>query len=72
MPEDIEKRLDVLAKATGRSKTYYLRAVLIAKLEDTEDVYMAKAVMERTVGGEEKTYSLADLERDVGLADWGF
>ncbi len=69
LPEDIEKRLDALAKATGRSKTYYVRAALMAKLEDMEDIYMSKAVMERLASGEGKTYPLADPERELGLAD---
>jgi RHH-type transcriptional regulator, rel operon repressor / antitoxin RelB len=69
LPEDIEKRLDALAKASGRSKTYYVREALIARLEDMEDIYMAEAVMERIASGKEKTYPLADIERDLGLAD---
>ena len=69
LPEDIEKRLDALASATGRSKSYYVRAAVMAKLEDMEDIYMAEAVMERIASGEEKTYPLADVERELGLAD---
>lgn len=69
LPEDIEKRLEALAKATGRSKTYYVRAALIEKLEDMEDLYLAEAVMERIASGEEKTYTLAEVERELGLAD---
>ena len=69
LPEDIEKRLEALAKATGRSKTYYVRAALIEKIEDMEDLYMAEAVMERIASGEEKTTSLAEVERELGLAD---
>lgn len=69
LPEDIEKRLDALAKASGRTKTYYVREALIAKLEDMEDIYKAEAVWERIVSGEEKTYPLAEVERDLGLAD---
>lgn len=52
LPEDLEKRLEALAKATGRSKTYYVREALIQKLEDMEDIYMAEAVLERIASGE--------------------
>ena len=69
LPEDIEKRLDALANATGRSKSYYVRAAVMAKLEDMEEIYMAEAVMERLASGEEKTYPLAELERELSLAD---
>lgn len=68
LPEDIEERLEALAKATGRSKTYYVRAALIEKLEDMEDLYMAQAVLERLASGEEKLTSLDEMERELGLA----
>lgn len=69
LPEELEQRLEALAKATGRSKTYYVREALIQKLEDMEDLYLAEAVMERIASGEEKTTPLADVERELGLAD---
>ncbi len=69
LPEELEKRLEALAKATGRSKTYYVREALIDKIEYLEDLYLAEAVMERLAGGEEKTTALADVERELGLAD---
>ncbi len=69
LPEELEKRLEALAKATGRSKTYYVREALIDKIEYLEDLYLAEAVMERLASGEEKTTALADVERELGLAD---
>lgn len=65
--EELEQRLEALAKATGRSKTYYVREALIQKLEDMEDLYMAEAVMERIVSGEEKVISAEEFWR--GLDD---
>jgi RHH-type rel operon transcriptional repressor/antitoxin RelB len=65
LPEDIDKRLDALAKATGRSKTYYVCAALIAKLEDMEDLYMAEAVLERIASGEEKVISAEEFWREM-------
>lgn len=67
--EELEQRLEALAKATGRSKTYYVREALIQKLEDMEDLYLAEAVMERIASGKEKTTPLAEVERELGLAD---
>ncbi|WP_333818075.1 type II toxin-antitoxin system RelB family antitoxin [Tabrizicola sp.] len=69
LPEELEQRLEALAKATGRSKTYYVREALIEKIEYLEDLYLAEAVMERLASGEEKTTPLADVERELGLAD---
>ncbi|MGL4334430.1 MAG: type II toxin-antitoxin system RelB family antitoxin, partial [Lactococcus garvieae] len=39
LPEEIENRLDILAKATGRTKTYYAREAILVHLEDLEDAY---------------------------------
>ena len=65
LPEDIEKRLDALANATGRSKSYYVRAAVMAKLEDMEDIYMAEAVMERIASGEEKVLTSEEFWRGM-------
>ena len=64
-----EKRLDRLAKQTGRSKAYYLRELVEKGLEDLEDYYLASATMERLRKGEEPVHSLDEVERDLGLAD---
>ena len=63
--EEIEQRLEALAKATGRSKTYYVREALIQKLEDMEDIYMAEAVLERIRSGEEKVISAEEFWREM-------
>ena len=65
LPGDIEKRLDALANATGRSKSYYVRAAVMAKLEDMEDIYMAEAVMERLASGEEKVLTSEEFWRGM-------
>ena len=64
-----EKRLDRLAKQTGRSKAYYLRELVEKGLEDLEDYYLASATMERLRKSEEPVHSLDEVERDLGLAD---
>lgn len=53
LPEDIEKRLETLARQTGRSKSFYARQAIVEKLEDLEDVYLAEKVLERVRSGEE-------------------
>jgi predicted DNA-binding protein len=42
LPDDIEQRLDVLAKATGRSKESYLQEAIVEYLGDLEDFYLAE------------------------------
>ena len=64
-----EQRLDHLAAQTGRSKSYYLRELVKNGLEDLEDYYLAAATMERVRKGEERVYTLDEVERDLGLAN---
>ncbi|TSJ83756.1 TraY domain-containing protein [Chitinimonas sp. BJB300] len=42
LPTDIESRLNALAKATGRPRTYYARKAILAHLGDLEDTYLAE------------------------------
>ena len=60
LPEDVEARLQALANATGRSKSYYARQAILEKLEEMEDSYLGAAVLERIRKGEERVLSSAD------------
>ncbi len=63
--DEIERRLEALAKLTGRTKTYYIKQAVIEKLEDMEDIYMA----ERALENPGKRATLEELERELGLDD---
>lgn len=63
LPSEIEARLEALAKATGRTKTYYVREAILEHLEDLEDTYLAEQTLERLRSGDEATHSLDDVER---------
>lgn len=63
LPNDIEKRLDALAKKTGRTKTYYVREAVIDHLEELEDIYLSLARLEKPA----KRWSLDDLENEIDL-----
>lgn len=65
----IEQRLDHLSAQTGRTKAYYLRELVAKGLDDLEDYYLAEATMERVRKGEERIFTLEEVERDLGLAD---
>jgi RHH-type rel operon transcriptional repressor/antitoxin RelB len=69
LPEDIENRLDALARATGRSKTFYARQAILAHLDDLEDVYMADREIEALRAGQSSTRSLEEVMKRYGLAD---
>lgn len=63
----IEKRLMHLATQTGRSKTYYLRELVMKGLDDLEDFYLADATMERVRKGDEKTFTSAQVRSELVL-----
>lgn len=69
LPEEIEARLDKLAKRTGRSKTFYARQAILEHLDDLEDLYLAEQVVRRIQSGEERTFTLDEVEARLGLAD---
>jgi RHH-type rel operon transcriptional repressor/antitoxin RelB len=69
LPENIDKRLDRLAKLTGRTKTFYAREALLAHIEDLEDLYLAKASLEDIRAGRSKTTSLESAMKKIGMED---
>lgn len=68
LPESIEKRLEKLAKRTGRTKSFYVREAVLEHLDDLEDVYLAERVLERVESGEERTIPLKDVLKRHGLS----
>ena len=60
----LERRLERLAKKTGRSKSFYAREAIRQYLEEREDYLLGISVLERN----EPTISLRQLERRLGLA----
>jgi RHH-type rel operon transcriptional repressor/antitoxin RelB len=58
LPETIEKRLDRLAKRTGRTKTYYAREAILRHLDDLEDIYLAEKALNAMRSGRSPTIPL--------------
>ena len=67
LEQDVEKRLDYLARQTGRTKAFYLREIITRGLEDLEDYYLAADVLERVRKGEEEILSSAEVRRSLEL-----
>ena len=63
LPDDIERRLDTLAKATGRSKESYLQEAIVEYLGDLEDFYLAEQRLADVCAGRTGTANLADVTR---------
>lgn len=68
LPE-LEKRLDTLAKQTGRTKAYYLREIVENGIAEMEDYYLAAATLERIRKEQEDVFSAKDVRRELGLVD---
>ena len=58
LPVNIEKRLERLAKRTGRTKTYYAREAIIERLGDLEDIYLAEQAYVQNLKAEAKSIPL--------------
>ncbi|MGF4651882.1 type II toxin-antitoxin system RelB family antitoxin [Klebsiella pneumoniae] len=60
LSDEIESRLDSLAKQTGRTKTFYAREAILAHLEETAA---------RVRRGDEAVHSSEDVRKSLGLDD---
>jgi len=69
LPPEIEKRLEALAKRTGRSKSFYARAAILEHLDDLEDLYLAERELEFVRSGKVETVPLGEMMKRYGLAD---
>ncbi len=64
---DTEKRLERLAERTGRTKTFYARAAILAHLDDLEDFFLAEDRM-RDFRADD-AIPLAKLKVELGLGN---
>lgn len=69
LPEDTEKRLSALALKTGRSKAFYIREAILEHISELEDIYLAEARLEDLKAGRSKTFSIDDVEQELGLGN---
>ncbi len=60
---ELERRLNDLAKKTGRSKSYYAREAIRQFLEDREDYLLGLSALEK----KGPHITLEDLERELDL-----
>ena len=61
LPPEIEKRLDRLARKTGRTKSFYAREAILRHIEDLEDFHLAERRLRR--GGPRLT--LEEVEKEL-------
>jgi RHH-type rel operon transcriptional repressor/antitoxin RelB len=65
LPEEVEARLETLARQTGRTKSYYARQAIVEKIEDLEDIYLEEQALERIRAGKEDVISADEMWRDL-------
>jgi RHH-type rel operon transcriptional repressor/antitoxin RelB len=69
LPAEIEDRLEALAEATGRTKSFYVREAIIEHLADLEDVYLAEQRLADLRAGRAKAIPIDDVMKKYGLED---
>jgi RHH-type rel operon transcriptional repressor/antitoxin RelB len=69
LSESTEQRLNKLAKETHRPKSFYVREAIERSLAEIEDIYLAQIRIESLRAGQSKTYTLEEVEKELGLAD---
>jgi len=69
LDDDLDARLERLARLTGRSKSFYVKQALAEQIEDLEDLFLARKIAKRVADGRERLIPLEELERELGVAD---
>jgi len=69
LPDEVARRLQQLADATGRSKTYYMIEAIREHLDDLEDVYLAEQRLIDLRAGKSQTVPLEDVMKRYGMED---
>ena len=68
-PEDLDKRLDKLARLTKRTKSYFIREALEKYIDELEDIYLAETEYEEFLKSKLKPVSIEEMERRLGMED---
>ena len=67
LPPDIEQRLEALASATGRTKTFYVREAICEHLGELEDLYLAEQRLIDARAGRSEALPLEDVMKRYGM-----
>ncbi len=67
LPAEVEARLEALAHATGRTKTFYAREAILKHLDDLEDLYLAEQRLIDIRAGKTQTGPLEEVRKRYGV-----
>lgn len=63
LSEDVEGKLDRIAKETGRSKAFYLRKIIETYIDETIDAYRVDRAIKDVKSGKVKPVSQEEVEK---------
>jgi RHH-type transcriptional regulator, rel operon repressor / antitoxin RelB len=69
IPEDTFERLKSAATELGETPSNVVLAAIEGYLEDREDVRRADEILDQIHSGKMRTYTLEEVERELGLDD---
>ncbi len=69
LPAEIESRLDALAAATERTKSFYVRQAIMEQIDDLEDLYLAEQRLTDIRAGRTTEIPIEDVMTKHGVAD---
>ena len=69
IPEETFERLQSAAAELGETPGNVILAAIEGYLEDREDVRRAEEILRKIESGEMRTYTLEEVERELGLDD---
>ncbi len=69
IPDDLSQSLDEMAQHAKMTRSEYLLDLFLERLSDDELVRVADERVAKRRAGLSKTYSLEEVERELGLAD---
>jgi RHH-type rel operon transcriptional repressor/antitoxin RelB len=67
LPAEIESRLEALAHATGRTKTFYAREAILEHLDELEDLYLAEQRLVDLRAGKTQPVPLEEVMKQHGM-----
>lgn len=69
LPDDLGKRLNILAQQTGRAKTFYILEAIREHLNDIEDMYIAEQRLADIRAGRSRVLSSDEMEAMLRVED---
>ena len=69
LPEELEARLAKVAEESGQPKSYFLRSLLAENIDRLEWELELDRKVADVRAGRRRTYSLEEVERELGLED---